>query len=52
MTLLSGAMSLGLTVPYLEGIAVAGGSAQVIFEIIDTVRIFKIIYIYFRIIPR
>ncbi|KAK2159081.1 hypothetical protein NP493_1733g00026 [Ridgeia piscesae] len=36
MVLLAGAMSLGLCLPNLEGMATAGGSAQTIFKIIDT----------------
>ncbi|KAI0228611.1 ATP-dependent translocase ABCB1 [Lamellibrachia satsuma] len=36
MVILAGSMSLGQSLPNLEGIATAGGSAQAIFEIIDT----------------
>ncbi|KAI0240732.1 ATP-dependent translocase ABCB1 [Lamellibrachia satsuma] len=36
MVILAGSMSLGQSLPNLEGIATAGGSAQAIFEVIDT----------------
>ncbi|KAI0228610.1 ATP-dependent translocase ABCB1, partial [Lamellibrachia satsuma] len=36
MVILAGSVSLGQSLPNLEGIATAGGSAQAIFEIIDT----------------
>ncbi|KAI0240736.1 ATP-dependent translocase ABCB1, partial [Lamellibrachia satsuma] len=36
MVILSGSVALGQCLPNLEGIATAGGSAQAIFEVIDT----------------
>ena len=40
LVLLSSAVQFGMALPFIEGISTAGGSAQTIFEIIDTVSIF------------
>ena len=40
LVLLSSAIQFGMCLPHIEGISTAGGSAQTIFEIIDTVSIF------------
>ena len=42
MAVLTGSMSLGQSLPNLEGIATAGGSAEAIFEVIDTVSASKV----------
>ena len=41
LVLLSSAVQFGMCLPHIEGISTAGGSAQTIFEIIDTVSIFN-----------
>ena len=42
MAVLTGSMSLGQSLPNLEGIATAGGSAEAIFEVIDTVSVLEV----------
>ena len=42
MAILAGCISLGQSLPSLEGVATAGGSAEAIYEVIDEVRVMKI----------
>ena len=42
MAILAGCISLGQSLPNLEGIATAGGSAEAIYEVIDAVSAMKI----------
>ena len=48
MVIISGAMSLGQSLPNLDGVATAGGSAVTIFQVIDTVNMHSITKIYPR----
>lgn len=48
MVLITGAKSLGQSLPNLDGIATAGGSAVTIFQVIDTVNMHSVSKIYFR----
>ena len=41
MAILAGCISLGQSLPNLEGIATAGGSAEAIYEVIDAVSVLK-----------
>ena len=46
--LITGAKSLGQSLPNLDGVATAGGSAVTIFQVIDTVNMHSVSKIYCR----